>query len=170
MSKHLPPKKNKHERPEEKSLFNTPLRERRNAHIKNELIEPGKKNLVFVAPAALVTLLGFVLPLDGWVEIAVFAAAFLLAGFHVILRAADEAMSLKLLESDLQVLTASVMSFAVGRYGGGALLVVCYRAARLIEGLAEKKTQENLAVLACVGRVGHHTAVVGCHLYGRVER
>lgn len=148
MSKHLPPKKNKHERPEENSLFNTPLRERRNSHIKNELTEPAKKNLVYVVPAALVTLLGFVLPLEGWVEIAVFALAFLLAGFQVILRAADEAMSLKLLESDLLVLLACIICFALGRYGGGALLMLCYRGARLIEGYAEQKTQELLASLS----------------------
>lgn len=147
MSKHLPPKKNKHERPEENSLFNTPLRERRNAHIKNELTEPGKKNLVFIAPAALVTLLGFVLPLEGWVEIVVFAAAFLLAGFHVILRAADEAMSLKLLESDLLVLACCIMCFALGYYGGAALVMLCYRAARLLEGYTAQKTQELLSSL-----------------------
>lgn len=148
MSKHLPPKKNKHERPEENSLFNTPLRERRNAHVKNELTEPGKKNLVYVAPAALVTLLGFILPLEGWVEIVVFAAAFLLAGFQVILRAADEAMSLKLLESDLLVLLACIMCFALGSYGGGALLMLCYRIARLVEGYAEQKTQGLLSSLS----------------------
>lgn len=148
MSKHLPPKKNKHERPEERSLFNTPLRERRTAHVKNELAEPGKKNAVFIAPAALLVLLGFVLPFEGWIEIVIFAAAFLLAGFHVILRAADEAMGLKLLETDLLVLLACVLAFALGKWEGAAVLMLCYRASRFIEGYAARKAQELTASLS----------------------
>lgn len=148
MSKHLPPKKNKHERPEERSLFNTPLRERRTSHVKNELAEPGRKNLVFIAPSALLILLGFVLPLDGWIEILIFAAAFLLAGFHVILRAADEAMGLKLLEADLLVLLSCILAFALGNWAGAAVLMLSYRCTRLAEGYAAQKAQEMTASLS----------------------
>lgn len=151
LSKHLPPKKNKHEQPEERSLLNTPLRERRTSHVKNELAEPGKKNIVFIAPAALLLLLGFVLPLEGWLEIVIFAAAFLLAGFQVILRAADEAMGLKLLEADLLVLLSCVLSFALSNWAGAALLMVCYRCARLVEGYAAQKMQDmNVSLSAFV--------------------
>lgn len=148
MSKHLPPKKNKHERPEESSLFNTPLRERRTSHVKDELAQPDKKNFIYIIPAALLVLLGFVLPFEGWVEILIFAAAFLLAGFQVILRAADEAMGLKLLESELLVLVACVLAFALGKWDGAAVLMLCYRVSKLIEGYAGKKTQELVASLS----------------------
>lgn len=141
MSKHLPPKKNKHEAAEEKSLFNTPLRERKTAHTKNELTEPGRKNIVFIAPAALLLVLGLVLPVDGWMEIAIFALALLVAGFQVILRAADEAMSLQLLEADLLVLIACVLGFALGNYAAAAALMLSFRLIRLIEGYAEQDVQ-----------------------------
>lgn len=148
MSKHLPPKKNKHERPETQSLFNMPLRERRTSHVKNELAQPDKKNLIYIIPAALLVLLGFILPFEGWIEIVIFAAAFLLAGFQVILRAADEAMGLKLLESELLVLVACILAFALGSWAAAAVLMLCFRVSKLIEGYAAKKAQEHIASLS----------------------
>ena len=52
MSKHLPPKKNKHEKEEEPSVLNIPLRERKSSRIKNELTELEWKNYIFIALSA----------------------------------------------------------------------------------------------------------------------
>ena len=141
MSKHLPPKKNKHEKAEKPSILNISLRQKKTIHSKNELTELSRKNIARTSAAALVLILGLALPIDGWVSIAVFAVALLIAGFQVIVKAADEAMKIQLLESELLILVAAIAAFATGAYAGAALLMICYRVGKLVEGWADKNVR-----------------------------
>lgn len=138
MSKHLPPKKNKHEKEAGKSLFNTPLRLRKTSHIKNELAGLNTKNYIFTAAAAVLLLAGFVLPFDGWVPMVVFGLSFAAGAFQVALSAAEKALALQLLEADILMLAACITTMAVGNFPAAAVLMLSYRLLMLLEGCLEK--------------------------------
>ena len=134
MSKHLPPKKNKHEKEPEPSVLNVPLRERKSSRIKNELTELGWKNYAFIALSALLLVAALAVGGDGILTIGLFAAALAAAALQVLLRAVDEILSIQLLESDVLVLLSAALSFALGHYAGAVLIVLCYRIVKLAEG------------------------------------
>lgn len=134
MSRHLPPKKNKHEKEPEPSVLNTPLRERKSSRIKNELTELEWKNYIFIALSALFLVVALAVGGDGWLSISLYAAAFAAAAVQIILRAVDEILSIQLLEADVLVLLSSALSLALGRYAGSVLIVLSYRVIKLAEG------------------------------------
>ena len=134
MSKHLPPKKNKHEKEPEPSVLNVPLRERKSSRIKNELTELGWKNYVFIALSAVLLAAALAVGGESWLGLGLFGAAFAAAAVQVILRAVDELLSIQILEADVLVLLASVLSFALGHYAAAVLIVLTYRVLKLAEG------------------------------------
>jgi len=134
MSRHLPPKKNKHEKEPEPSVLNIPLRERKSSRIKNELTGLEWKNYIFIALSALLLVVALAVGGDGWLTIGLYAAAFAAAAVQIVLRAVDEILSIQLLEADVLVLLASALSFALGHYAGAVLIVLSYRVIKLAEG------------------------------------
>ena len=84
MSKHLPPKKNKHEKEPEPSVLNVPLRERKSSRIKNELTELGWKNYVFIALSAILLAEALAVGGESRIGLGLFGAAFAAAAVQVI--------------------------------------------------------------------------------------
>lgn len=134
MSKHLPPKKNKHEKEEEPSVLNIPLRERKSSRIKNELTELEWKNYVFIALSALFMVTALAVGGEGWLPVALYVTAFAAAALQVVLRAIEKVLNGQILESDVLVLISSILAFALGHYAGAVLIVLSYRCVKLLEG------------------------------------
>jgi len=134
MSKHLPPKKNKHEKEPEPSFLNVPFRERKSSRIKNELTMLAWKNYAFVGASSLLLVAALAVGGEGWLTLGLYAAAFAAAALQIVLRAVDEVLSIQILEADVLVLISSVLAFILGYYAGAVCIVLLYRVIKLVEG------------------------------------
>ena len=85
-----------------------------------------------VFSAVLLAALSF-LPAEGWMKCVAFLIPFVIVGFAVLMDAIDKLIERKYFEAEQITLIAAIAVFALGFYTEAALLLILFRAVRLLE-------------------------------------
>ena len=85
-----------------------------------------------VFSAVLLAALSF-LPVEGWMKCVAFLIPFVIAGFAVLMDAIDKLIERKYFEPEQITLIAAIAVFALGFYTEAVLLLILFRAVRLLE-------------------------------------
>ncbi len=103
-----------------------------------------------IAPAAfsavLLAALSF-LPAEGWMKCVAFLIPFVLAGFAVLMDAIDKLIERKYFEAEQITLIAAIAAFAIGFYTEAVLLLILFRAVRLLETFVSERCGAALKAL-----------------------
>ena len=96
--------------------------------------------------AALLEALSF-LPAEGWMKCVAFLIPFVLAGFAVLMDAIDKLIDRKYFEAEQITLIAAIAAFAIGFYTEAVLLLILFRAVRLLETFVSERCGAALKAL-----------------------
>ena len=96
--------------------------------------------------AALLEALSF-LPAEGWMKCVAFLIPFVLAGFAVLMDAIDKLIERKYFEAEQITLIAAIAAFAIGFYTEAVLLLILFRAVRLLETFVSERCGAALKAL-----------------------
>lgn len=87
------------------------------------------------------------LPEDGWIRIALSAAAFLLAGYDVLEDAVKSVIHGQILDERLLITLASIAGFCIGEFAGAAAVMLCFRAGEILQDTAEERSRKTAEAL-----------------------
>lgn len=87
------------------------------------------------------------LPEDGWIRIALSAAAFLLAGYDVLEDAVKSVIHGQILDERLLITLASIAGFCIGEFAGAAAVMLCFRAGEMLQDTAEERSRKTAEAL-----------------------
>ena len=87
------------------------------------------------------------LPKDGWIRIALSAAAFLLAGYDVLEDAVKSVIHGQILDERLLITLASIAGFCIGEFAGAAAVMLCFRAGEMLQEAAAERSLKTAAAL-----------------------
>lgn len=136
MSKHLPRKENSHLKMPEAKKSRKNIPDSRLEAREHPDFGFTKRNIIETAVSAVLFAAACVIPAEGMTEFAVFIVPFLAATHSVFIRAAERCAAREFFNESVIVILASVISFAVGQFAGGAAVMVFYRGGTLIEAAA----------------------------------
>lgn len=103
--------------------------------------------LLLLAAGFVLLIAALFLPKDGWIRIALSAAAFLLAGYDVLEDAVKSAIHGQILDERLLITLASIAGFCIGEFVGAAAVMLCFRAGEMLQDAAEKRSRKTAAAL-----------------------
>jgi Cd2+/Zn2+-exporting ATPase len=106
---------------------------------------PVRKILMGVGAALFV--LGMVLKLNEWAELAVFLAAYLLIGGEVVLRAAKNISKGQVFDENFLMSVATIGAFAIGEYPEGAAVMLFYQIGEAFQAYAVGKSRKSITAL-----------------------
>ena len=99
-----------------------------------------------VFSAVLLAVLSF-LPAEGWMKCVAFLIPFVIAGFAVLMDAIDKLIERKYFEAEQITLIAAIAVFAIGFYTEAVLLLILFRAVRLLETFVSERCGAALKAL-----------------------
>ena len=99
-----------------------------------------------VFSAVLLAALSF-LPAEGWMKCVAFLIPFVIAGFAVLMDAVDKLIERKYFEAEQITLVAAIAVFALGFYTEAVLLLILFRAVRLLETFVSERCGAALKAL-----------------------
>lgn len=99
-----------------------------------------------VFSAVLLAALSF-LPAEGWMKCVAFLIQFVIAGFAVLMDAIDKLIERKYFEAEQITLIAAIAVFAIGFYTEAVLLLILFRAVRLLETFVSERCGAALKAL-----------------------
>lgn len=136
MSKHLPPKENKHLKEQEPKR---PRRIQEDSYTAAK-IHPDfgftKRNIIETALALALYIGACFTHFDGWIKLAVFAVPFVAAAYTVLLRAIEEVSLGDFFDDSILILISSIAAFAIMQFNVGAAIMALYRVSKLLEAAA----------------------------------
>lgn len=91
--------------------------------------------------------LGFVLPLPGAGKFIFFLAAYLLAGWKVLFKAARNITKGRVFDENFLMSIASIGAFSIGEYPEGAAVMLFYQAGELLQDIAVDRSRDSIASL-----------------------
>lgn len=110
-----------------------------------EILQPAR--LVLYIAGALIFAAGLLLPLRGLMEPAVFAAAYLIFGGGVLLRAGKNIIEGRVFDENFLMSLATLGAFAIGEYPEGVAVMVFYQAGELLQGHAVNRSRRSIEQL-----------------------
>lgn len=99
-----------------------------------------------VFSAVLLAALSF-LPAEGWMKCVAFLIPFVIAGFAILMDAIDKLIDRKYFEAEQITLIAAIAVFAIGFYTEAVLLLILFRAVRLLETFVSERCGAALKAL-----------------------
>ena len=103
--------------------------------------------LLLLAAGFVLLIAALFLPKDGWIRIALSAAAFLLAGYDVLEDAVKSVIHGQILDERLLITLASIAGFCIGEFAGAAAVMLCFRAGEMLQDTAEERSRKTAEVL-----------------------
>ena len=103
--------------------------------------------LLLLAVGLILLIAALFLPKDGWIRIALSAAAFLLAGYDVLVDAVKSAIHGQILDERLLITLASIAGFCIGEFAGAAAVMLCFRAGEMLQDTAEERSRKTAEAL-----------------------
>ena len=82
-----------------------------------------------------------------WIELALFAAAYLVAGYDVLWKAVTNIFHGKVFDENFLMTVATVGAFAIGEYADAAAVMILYQIGELFQRYAVGKSRRNIAAL-----------------------
>lgn len=136
MSKHLPPKENKHLKEQEPKRPRRIMDDSRAAAKIHPDFGLTKRNIIETALSFALYIAACFTHFEGWVKLAVFAVPFAAAVYTVLLRAIEEISFGDYFDDSVLIIVASVAAFAIMQFNVGAAIMVLYRISKLLEAFA----------------------------------
>jgi Zn2+/Cd2+-exporting ATPase len=103
--------------------------------------------LVFFSAGALFFAAGILLPLHGSLEIMIFAAAYLLWGSGVLLKAARNIIRGSVFDENFLMSIATLGAFAIGEYPEGVAVMIFYQVGEMLQGHAVNRSRRSIRQL-----------------------
>lgn len=103
--------------------------------------------ILLLAAGFVLLIAALFLPKDGWVRIALSAAAFLLAGYDVLEDAVKSVIHGQILDERLLIALASIIGLCIGMFPGGAAVMLCFRAGEMLQEAAAERSLKTAAAL-----------------------
>ena len=110
-----------------------------------------KKSLIRIVVAAVVSvvtiILKYTIDLNEWVQLALFAAAYLTAGYDVLWKAVNNIFHGKVFDENFLMTIATIGAFAIGEYADAAAVMILYQIGELFQRYAVGKSRKSIAAL-----------------------
>ena len=105
------------------------------------------REMALLLAATLLFMLGLVIGLPRWAELAVFAVSAFASGFDLLLRQLKRILEKKWPDEDLLIMMAVIAAFCIGEEIGGAIAMILYRLAQVLEAYAEARAEAGVDLL-----------------------
>ena len=119
--------------------------------IENLVMSRNKKSLIRIGVALLVSvvtiILKYTVDLSMWVELPLFAAAYLVAGYDVVWKAVKNIAHGKVFDEHFLMTIATIGAFAIGEYADAAAVMILYQIGELFQRYAVGKSRKSIAAL-----------------------
>ena len=112
-----------------------------------------KKSLIRIAVALAVTVVTLICKYTveydqwRWIELALFAVAYLVAGYDVLYKAVKNIVHGKVFDENFLMTVATIGAFAIGEYADAAAVMILYQIGELFQRYAVGKSRKNIASL-----------------------
>ena len=110
-----------------------------------------KKSLIRIIVALVVSvvtiILKYTIDLNEWAQLALFAAAYLVAGYDVLWKAVTNIFHGKVFDEHFLMTIATIGAFAIGEYADAAAVMILYQIGELFQRYAVGKSRKNIASL-----------------------
>ena len=110
-----------------------------------------KKSLVRIIVALVVSVITLVLKytinLNEWIQLGLFAVAYLVAGYDVLWKAVTNIFHGKVFDENFLMTIATIGAFAIGEYADAAAVMILYQIGELFQRYAVGKSRRNIASL-----------------------
>ena len=103
--------------------------------------------IVAIAVSVLTLILKYTVDLNVWVELALFAAAYLTAGYDVLWKAINNIAHGKVFDENFLMTIATIGAFAIGEYADAAAVMILYQIGELFQRYAVGKSRKSIAAL-----------------------
>ncbi len=111
-----------------------------------------KWDLIKILLSAIILIFGVVASTLGWfnstVNIIIFAAAYILAGYEVILESVRNILKGKIFDENFLMSIASIGAFIVGQYGEAVFVMLFFGIGELFEHIAEDRSRKSISAIA----------------------
>ncbi|MCH5153336.1 MAG: cadmium-translocating P-type ATPase [Clostridiales bacterium] len=110
-----------------------------------------KKSLIRIIVALVVSvvtlILKYTIDLNEWIQLSLFAAAYLVAGYDVLWKAVTNIFHGKVFDENFLMTVATIGAFAIGEYADAAAVMILYQIGELFQRYAVGKSRRNIAAL-----------------------
>ena len=106
-----------------------------------------KKSITRIAAGAALLAAAMLLPLEGWLRLLPFLAAYLTVGGGVLMRAGRNILNGQVFDENLLMSIATIGAFAVGEYAEGVVVMLFSQIGQLFESYAVGRSRESIASL-----------------------
>jgi len=103
------------------------------------------KDAFVPAASAAVLLLAWLLPTGGWLRVLSFGAAYVLAGFDVVLNGLEKAWGKNFLSPEFIMIAASLAAFCIGEYIAATIILLLFRLLCMLEAFIREKSRKAFA-------------------------
>ena len=110
-----------------------------------------KKSLIRIIVAAVVSIvtviLKYTIDLNEWIQLALFGAAYLVAGYDVLWKAVKNIAHGKVFDENFLMAIATIGAFGIGEYPDAAAVMILYQIGELFQRYAVGKSRKSIAAL-----------------------
>ncbi len=106
-----------------------------------------KKSITRIAAGAALLAAAILLPLEGWLRLLPFLAAYLTVGGGVLMRAGRNILNGQVFDENFLMSIATIGAFAVGEYAEGVVVMLFSQIGQLFESYAVGRSRESIASL-----------------------
>lgn len=110
-----------------------------------------KKSLIRIVVAITITaitlVLKYTIDLNEWIQLGLFAVAYLIAGYDVLWKALTNIFHGKVFDENFLMTVATIGAFAIGEYADATAVMILYQIGELFQRYAVGKSRKNIAAL-----------------------
>ncbi len=106
-----------------------------------------KRNLIKICVAALLLIIAFVFPLEGYIKVALFIIPYIIVGYDILLGAVRNIFYGQMMDEKFLMTVATIGAIILGEYGEAAAVMLFYQIGELFQSLAVGKSRRSIAAL-----------------------
>lgn len=106
-----------------------------------------KKILLRILLAAVMLVIVWLLPIDGWLQFALFMLPYLCIGYDILIKAVKGIVSLQPFDENFLMALATVGAIALGNYTEGVAVMLFYQIGELFQSVAVGKSRRSIGAL-----------------------
>ncbi|MDO7907932.1 heavy metal translocating P-type ATPase [Paenibacillus sp. JX-17] len=103
--------------------------------------------IIRLVTGAVLAAIGLLSPLQGWAELVVFLAAYLIVGGEIVLQAVKNIVRGQVFDEYFLMSLATVGAFAIGQYPEGVAVMLFYQIGELFQGMAVNRSRKSITSL-----------------------
>lgn len=119
-----------------------------------------KRIIIRLVIGSILTAIGFLTSFSGYVEFALFAAAYIIIGGDVVLRAVKNIVRGQVFDENFLMTIATLGAFAIQQYPEGVAVMLFYQVGEMFQGIAVNRSRKSISALMDI-RPDHANLKVG---------